>query len=159
GELAVCTVRRGSELAGAFPLLGCDGSVRALANVHTPSFRPLARDGDAMGALVAATMERTGPGVELIALPEGDPSVEQLENGAREASMVPLAEATFSSPVVETDGDFGVWREQSKRHWGAPLERFRRKMGRDFDAEFAIVRPPGDLERELEDGFRVEASG
>jgi CelD/BcsL family acetyltransferase involved in cellulose biosynthesis len=158
-ELAVCTVRRDGELAGAFPLLGRDGDLRALANVHTPSFRPLARDGDAMDSLIAAMLERSGPGVELVALPERDLSVELLENGAREASMVPLVEASFSSPVVETDGDFGAWRKQSKPRWGAPLERFRRKMGRDYDAQFVIVQPPGDLERDLDDGFRVEASG
>jgi CelD/BcsL family acetyltransferase involved in cellulose biosynthesis len=32
-------------------------------------------------------------------------------------------------------------------------------MGRDYEAELAIVRSPADLERELEKGFRVEASG
>ncbi len=158
-ELAVCTVRRDGELAGAFPLLGYENSVRALANVHTPSFRPLALDGEAMDALIAAAMERSGPEIELIALPLDDPSVERLQDGARGASLAPLVEATFSSPAVETDGDFAVWHEESKRRWGAPLERFRRKMGRDYEAELAIVRPPVDLERELEDGFRVEASG
>ena len=158
-ELSVCTVRRDGGLAGVFPGLSGAGGVRALANTHTPSFRPLARDGEAMDGLIAATMERGGSGAELIALPEEDPSVERLEAGAREASKLLLAEAAYASPVVETDGDFDAWREQSKRRWGAPLERFRRKMGRDFEAEFAIVRPPADLERELEDGFRVEASG
>jgi CelD/BcsL family acetyltransferase involved in cellulose biosynthesis len=158
-ELAVCTVRRDGELAGAFPLLGGAGGVRALANVHTPSFRPLARDDKAMDALIAATMERGRSGVGLIALPDGDPSVERIESGARDASMLSLAEAAYSSPLVETDGDFDAWRKQSKPRWGAPLERFRRKMGRDHEAEFAIVTPPGDLEQVLKDGFRVEASG
>jgi CelD/BcsL family acetyltransferase involved in cellulose biosynthesis len=158
-ELAVCTVRRNGELAGTFPLLGGDNGIRALANVHTPSFRPLARDEEAMGTLVAAAMERCRREVELIALPEADPSLESLSAAARQASMVPLVEAAYASPVVETAGDFDAWRRQSKKRWGAPLERFRRKMGRDYEAEFEIVVPPTDLERELSEGFEVEASG
>jgi CelD/BcsL family acetyltransferase involved in cellulose biosynthesis len=158
-ELAVCAARRDGELVGVFPLLCRDGGIGALANVHTPSFRPLARDPEAMEGLVAAAMERSDGGVELIALPEGDPCVAQLAEGAREASMVPLVELAYSSPTVETSGDFGAWRGQSKRRWGAPLERFRRKMSREYEAEFGIVVPPDSLEEELDEGFRVEASG
>jgi CelD/BcsL family acetyltransferase involved in cellulose biosynthesis len=158
-ELAICTARRDGELVGVFPL--CDGAsgVAPLANVHTPSFRPLARDPEAMDALVAAALERGRGGVELIALPREDPSVERLLDGARDASMVAMVEPTYSSPTVDTGGDFDAWRAQSKRRWGAPLERFRRKMGRDHEAGFAIVVPPTELEAELDDGFRVEASG
>lgn len=159
-ELAVCTARRDGELVGALPLLGRDGGVKALANVHTPSFRPLARDAETMDRIVAAAMERGGAeGVELIALPERDPSLARLATGARDASLLPLVEPAYSSPTVETAGDFDAWRGQSKKRWGAPLERFRRKMGRDHEADFAIVVPPGELEAELDDGFRVEASG
>lgn len=159
-EPALCTVRRDGELAGAFPLLCRDGEIRALANVHTPSFRPLARDPEAMDRLIAAAMERGKPGsIELIALPEDDPSVVQLASGAREASMIPMVEPAYSSPTVATDGDFDAWRKESKRRWGAPIERFRRKLGREYDAELAIVVPPGELEAELDEGFRVEASG
>ena len=157
--LAVCVVRRDAELVGALPLLARGGGYTAMANVHTPTFRPLARDGEAMARLVEAAVARGRPELELIALPEHDPSVSLLRSATREASMVSLLEPTYSSPAVETDGDFEAWRKLSKRRWGAPLERFRRKMGRDFDASFEIARPPEDLERELADGFRVEASG
>lgn len=157
-ELAICTARRDGELVGAFPLRTCGRELKPLANVHSPSFRPLARDGEAMERLVAAAMERAGE-VELIALPEADPSVARLQSGARGASLVPLLEDDYASPLVATDGELDAWRKQSKKRWGAPLERFRRKMGRDYEAEFSIVEPATDLERELEDGFRVEASG
>lgn len=159
-ELAVCTARRDGELAGAFPLSGGEDGVRALANVHTPSFRPLAREAETMDRLIAAAMERgRSEGIELIALPEDDPSVARLAAGARDASLIPLVEGAYASPVVETTGDFDSWRKVSKRRWGAPLERFRRKMGRDHEADFAIVVPPADLEAELDDGFQVEAGG
>jgi CelD/BcsL family acetyltransferase involved in cellulose biosynthesis len=156
--LAVCTVRRDGELAGVLPLREAGGRMAGLANTHTPSFRPLARDGEAMDALVAAALER-GSGLELVALPADDAGLERLRAGARDASALPLVDPAYASPFVETGGDFDAWRAKSKPRWGAPLERFRRKMGRDHEAELAIVRPPTDQERELEDGFRVEASG
>ena len=52
-ELDVCLLRRDGELAGVFPLRRERGRLKAMANVHTPSYRPLARD---PGAL-----ERVGP--------------------------------------------------------------------------------------------------
>lgn len=158
-ELATCTVRRDGRLAGVFPLLDRGEGIRALANAHTPAFRPLARDEVAMERLVAEVISRGGTELVMMALPELDEGLAQLRSGARAASMTSMLEPAYSSPAVETDGDFDAWRAESKRRWGAPLERFRRKMGRDFEAEFEIVQPPEDLERELADGFRVEASG
>jgi CelD/BcsL family acetyltransferase involved in cellulose biosynthesis len=157
-ELAVCTARRDGELVGAFPLRRFDGGLKALANVHSPLFRPLARDPEAMEALVAAAMGE-GAELELVGLPEADPAVSALREGARGASRRALAEPTYVSPTVDTSGDFDSWRKLSKPRWGAPLERFRRKMGRDHEAELRIVEPPEDLDAELADGFRVEASG
>lgn len=158
-ELAVCTVRRDGELAGVLPALRSGDGLRALANAHTPSFRPLARDAEAMDGLIAATMEHSGPGIELIALPEGDASVERLGAGAREASLLSLVEPSYASPFIDTDGDFETWRAENKPRWGTALERLRRKMDREYEAEFEIATAPADLERELEDGFRVEGSG
>jgi len=157
-ELAVCTLRRDQELAGAFPLLR-QGFHRALANAHTPSFRPLARDAEAMRELIAATLERAGSRLELIAIPAHDPSVESLGAGARAASLLTHIEPSYASPFVEIKGDFEDWRTATKRRWGAPLERLRRKMAREYEAESRLVVQPDDLAAELEDGFRVEGSG
>jgi CelD/BcsL family acetyltransferase involved in cellulose biosynthesis len=158
-ELSLCTVLQDGELAGVFPLIRDGRGLRALANVHSPSFRPLARDGEAMCALIAAAMDGRAATLELVAVPAQDPCLAQLEAGARRASRIPLIEPGEVSPFVDTSGGFDAWRKQSKPHWGAPIERFRRKMGRDHEAEFAIVEAPGDLDTELADGFRVEASG
>jgi CelD/BcsL family acetyltransferase involved in cellulose biosynthesis len=159
GELAVCTLRRGDELVGALPLLRDGRALRALANGHSPVFRPLARDGEAMEELMAAAMSGDAAQLELIALPAADAFVGQLETGAGDTPMKLLVEPSYASPIVETGGEFAAWRESSKPRWGAPLERFRRKMGRDFEAELSIVERPQDLEAELEAGFAVEASG
>ncbi len=158
-RLAVCTVRRDGDLVAACALSTEGASLGALANSHSGTFRPLAKDEEAMRALTAAIAKYGAPVIELEGLPAGDASIGMLEAGAGEASRKVLVEPSYVSPVVETDGDFDAWRKQSKARWGAPLERFRRKMGRDHEARFEIVEAPRDLEAELDDGFRVEGSG
>jgi CelD/BcsL family acetyltransferase involved in cellulose biosynthesis len=157
-ELAVCVLREGDELAGIFPLRRAGRELLSLSNVHSPLYRPLARDREAMAALIAAVLAAAGT-LELASLPEADPSVAELREGTGGAAKVSLLERAHVSPTVDTSGDFDAWRAESKKRWGAPLERFRRKMGRDHEAEFTIVEPPTDLDAELADGYRVEASG
>jgi CelD/BcsL family acetyltransferase involved in cellulose biosynthesis len=157
GELRVAVVRRGGELAGALPLYEQGGELRGLANGHSPVFRPLARDAEAREALLAAAASRGASRLTLPALPDDDPSLELMRGGS--GGMSWAIEPAYASPIVDTSGDFDAWRAESKKRWGAPLERFRRKMGRDHEAELVIVEPPTDLERELAEGFAVEASG
>jgi CelD/BcsL family acetyltransferase involved in cellulose biosynthesis len=159
GKLAVCTVRRDGKLVAACPLSSEGARLKGLANSHSGTFRPLAKDEEAMAALIAAICEHGATVVELEGLPAEDPCMRMLEAGAGKASRSPLTEPSYISPIVETDGDFDAWRKQSKARWGAPLERFRRKMGREHEARFEIVEAPRDLDAELDDGFRVEASG
>src|SRR5262245_50478677 len=88
-ELAVCTARRDGDLVGAFPLRRSgDGELEAMANTHSPLFRPLARDEEALSAIVAAAMDNGGE-VELTCLPEGDASVARLLDRARAAAKTP----------------------------------------------------------------------
>lgn len=157
GELRVCTVREDGELAGVLPLQLRGGELRGLANGHSPVFRPLARDEAALQALLAAASGEGVSRLTLPSLPEDDAAVAALAAGP--GRMRWAVEAAYASPIVDTSGDFDAWRAESKKRWGAPLERFRRKMGRDHEAELSIVEPPADLGRELADGFAVEAGG
>jgi CelD/BcsL family acetyltransferase involved in cellulose biosynthesis len=157
-RLAVCTVRRDGKLVGACPLSTEGARLKALANSHSGTFRPLAKDEEAMRALTTAIGDYGAGVIELEGLPAQDASIGPLEAGVATSRKV-LVEPSYVSPIVETDGDFEAWRKQSKTRWGAPLERFRRKMGRDHEARFEIVVAPQDLEAELDDGFRVEGSG
>jgi CelD/BcsL family acetyltransferase involved in cellulose biosynthesis len=160
GQLAVCTAWRGDELAAAIPLFRPrSGCLESLANLHTPVFRPLGRDPAALEAVATAVAGSRPTALLLNALPALDSSLPALQRGAEAAGLLTLLETQHVSPIVDTSGSFEDWRERSKERWGAPLERFRRKMARDHGAEFSIVEPALDLERELEEGFELEASG
>lgn len=160
GELNVATAWRDDELTGVFPLHRPAPQVlESISNVHTPVFRPVARDGRALEALVSGTLESDAGSLTLTGLPADDATVDLLEGAAADAGWLTLAEDGHVSPIVELEGDFDSWRERTRKQWRTPIERFRRKMIREHDAEFGLVEPPDDLERELHAGFRVEASG
>lgn len=144
---AVVVARRGGELAGGLALL--EGGA-PMANEHCPVFRPLAGDDEARAALLEAGIAAGGGRLRLPALPADDPAA-----AWPRAVLAPRA----ISPIVDTSGSFGDWRALSRPRWGAPLERFRRKMGREHGLVMRLNQPPEDLGRELERGFAVEASG
>lgn len=158
-EPAICTVRREGILVGVFPLVRRGSRLDALANIHSCVFRPLVADEEAATLLLRAVIERPSTGLQLVGVPvEGD-WPERLGDAASRFSRATVIETSYSSPYLDTTGDLEEWRKANKKRWKAPLEKKRRKMDRDHEAEFAIAVVPRDLDAELEDGLRVEGNG
>ena len=158
-EPAICALRRADDsLAGVFPLQRRGRVLESLANVHSNAFRPLAADGQAMEALVAAALMEAR-GLTQTELWEGDPCIGALALGARDAGMAWLLEPGSVSPIVDTTGDLDAWVTERHASWKKRIRRYRRKMNKDYEASFEIVRPAVDLESELATGFALEASG
>ncbi len=158
-QLAVCILRRDGALAGALPLHLEGRHLCGFGNDHAPLTRPLAVDPEALQALSAAVVESKPGYFEMLAIPEADPGLAGLEDACRKGSMLPVRESSYASPFVDTHGDYETWRKENKHRWKAPLERKWRKMERDFEAEFTLVEGPKDLDTELAEGLRIEASG
>lgn len=159
-DLRVCTIWRAERLVAVLPLQQRSRhELTALANDHSPLFRPLAADASALLEVVAAALGSGTEALALVGVPEDDPCLGVLRRRVEHVDMRPLPEPAHTSPIVETGGDLAAWRAASKPRWGAPLERFRRKMARDHEAQLAIVEAPDDLERALTRGLTVEASG
>src|SRR6185312_9330958 len=156
---AICTVRRDGHLVGVFPLVSRGGRLDALANVHSCVFRPLVVDAAAGDALLREVMERPSAGLQLVGVPVDGGWPERLDAAAADLSRVTVVEDSYSSPYIDTTGDLKEWRKANKKRWKAPLEKKRRKMDRDHEAEFAIAVAPEDLDAELEDGLKIEGSG
>ncbi|MET0306942.1 MAG: GNAT family N-acetyltransferase [Solirubrobacterales bacterium] len=158
GQLAICTVREDGALAGVLPLIRDGRRLEAMANVHSCFFRPLARSPEAMDALIDAALQDVGA-IELVELPDGDPSLEHLTAGMRRAGMVGLFEPGSVSPIVDTSGELDAWVKANHASWKKRLRRYHRKMEKDFEASFEIAKAPADLEAELSRGLALEASG
>lgn len=158
-KLAICTVRRDGALAALMALREADGRLLSLTNSHTFTCRPLARDDEAMAVLLKAIVEDGRLEIGLTGLEVADSGTAGLEAAARAASKLSSTEPAFASPYIDTVGDYETWRDENKHRWKAPLERKWRKTERDYEAEFKMVIVPPDLEAELDEGLRIEASG
>ena len=160
GGMRVCLAWRGDELEGGFPLvLRPRRSLAAMANVHTPVFRPVGSSVEAVRAVTGAALALGSNNLELTAVPLGDPALTALRDATAAAGRRHAVASQHVSPIVSTAGTYEDWRARSRPRWGAPLERFRRKMLREHETEISVVEPPLDLDRELARGFAVEASG
>ena len=160
GRLEVGTAWRDGRLAAVLPLRRSPlGGLHAMANLHTPAFRPLAAGPEPLAAICSAAVRAPGGRLHLIGLPVDDPSLQPLKRAARSSRRLLVQEPQQVSPIVDTSGPFEDWRRLTKPRWTAPLERFRRKVQREHDAVFAIVEPPQHLERQLDRAFELEAAG
>jgi CelD/BcsL family acetyltransferase involved in cellulose biosynthesis len=157
-ELSVGVLWRGDELAAGLPLMRRGGALHALANWHTPVFGAVAAEPAAKRALAAGIVASRARLV-VPALEEGGATLGALTGAARDARVKHILEPAEESPIVDLEGDWDSYRRETKSRWGAPLERWRRKMGRDHRLEARIVETPADLDHELERGLAVEASG
>ena len=157
GELAVCAVRRNGELVAGMPLRREGRSLKALVNGHSASTRPLARDEEALDALVAAVVAARGSELELRGLRDADPGCERFRTAA---TRLPFSvDPAQDSPYVAITGDFEDWRKENKKRWRAPLEQKRRKMEREYEAEIFPCGEAIDLDAELAEGLALEGAG
>jgi CelD/BcsL family acetyltransferase involved in cellulose biosynthesis len=157
--LAICTAWDGDELTGVFPLCRRAGQLEVMKNVHSPVYRPFARDPETLRALVDAAVEAGGGFLLVAHLPSGDPVASLLVEASRARGMVTLAERQHVSPIVRTDGTVDEYRRSLGRKTHKELARLRRRLEEEHDVVFSVVDAPERLNGQLEAGFAVEASG
>jgi CelD/BcsL family acetyltransferase involved in cellulose biosynthesis len=154
-RLRTCCLWDGEELAAAFPLCASGGRFEALADrLHTPVFRPLARDHEALEAVVRTVLNASWSELALNALPAGDPAADLLTGAAR----MTLVEAQHVSPIVETAGDLEAYRGTLDRSRRKDVERRRRRFAEAHDAVLEIA-APDDVDAALAAAFALEERG
>lgn len=159
-RLAVCALWQDGDLKAAFPLWRRKGAIEAMSNaLFTPVFAPLAVD-EAWRERVIAEALGDRAGTFLVeSVPEG-PCLDAFEREAERAGRLTFARRHFTSPFVDTSGDFEAYREKMRtRERFRRVESRRRKLEREHEVRYALLEPPEDLERELTEGMKVEASG
>ncbi len=157
--LEICALWNENRLVGLFPLGRKGDRLTALANVHTPAFRPFARDAEALALVIEAALGASASELCVPVLPRDDAAVPPLLEQARKAGRLALVETQHVSPFVTTNGTFSEYRTGLRSKTRSEVERLRRKMQREHEAVFRVVIPPSELEHELEDGFALERSG
>ncbi len=157
GSLSACVLWSGEELVACLPLHRRGAWLHATANEHTPAFRPLASGSASRRELAGALLAERVP-IEARAMPADEPEVRELLAAVQEGGARTILEPDYSSPVTEVAGSFDEYRASLKPRW-RELERRGRKLAREHQVEQALVAPPRELEKELEEGLALEAAG
>ncbi len=156
-QLAICVLWRGRQLAAVFPLSRRGRRLCALANAHTPFYRPLAVDAAALESVVFAAIDSCGE-LELAGVPDQDPAIECVQRASVSGRRLTVREHQHVSPVVDTSGDAARYLAE-RRSDLREVARRRRKMHREHRALMQPIQTPGDWEAELDKGLRLEESG
>jgi CelD/BcsL family acetyltransferase involved in cellulose biosynthesis len=156
-RLLTCAAWRGDQLVAVLPMAERPGRLEALANAHTPYFDVATTDDHAREAVLEALLGLGHRCIALDLLPRDSRTVSYLLRHSRARRAVTRPRQV--SPIVDTGVGLDAFRAASRPRWGAPLDRFRRKMTRENAARFELLTQPDDVDRVLDLGFAVEASG
>ncbi len=152
GGLAVATGWDGEALTGVLPLRRSGRELHALANDHTPVFRPI---GDA-GPLFEAALARAGV-LSLPALTAAEPSTHELRRLARARRRLALVQEYQRHAIVRTDGSFDGYLASLDRKFRKDLQRRARRAEEEVGWRTILLELPSDEDLTL--GFAAEASG
>jgi CelD/BcsL family acetyltransferase involved in cellulose biosynthesis len=147
------------RLVAGCPLELRAGRWRSMANVHSPLWEPVGEDCVALAEVVRSALALAGGRLLLDSLPGESRALAAARGAVRAERGGMLMAPRHVSPIVSTAGELAAWRIATRHRWGAPLERFRRKMIREHEARVEAVYVPEDLTAQLRAGFDVEASG
>ena len=153
-RLRVAVARGGDgALLGALPLAARRGRLAALANYHSPVFRPAALDAATLKELAAAAV--AGGPLHIHALPAADAALDAVREAARAQRRLLHVEPAHRSPIVATTGG----AEEYLAGRPSTLRRRRRKLAREHEVTFRLDDGGDDLDADLDRGFAVEAAG
>lgn len=156
-SLAVAAAFDGGSLAAVFPLARRGRRLEALANDHTPIFRPFGTaDGvrHVVDAAIASAQAVVAP-----ALVDAHRSLLILLDRTRDARRIVLVQRYQRQPVIEFEGSWAEYRHSLDRKFRKDIERRRRKLEAEVAPTPMLLERPADVDAELTRAFHAEASG
>lgn len=157
-DVELCLIWRKGSLVAAAPFLRSGGRLEVMANLHTPVFRPMARDPAALEVMSLA-IGRAGAGALTLGPLADEPATARLIAGSRRARRLVAVETIYVSPVAETaDGDYERYRQSRGRGWKS-LEQKVRRAARQHEVELRVMCTADYGATFLEEGLRLEAAG
>jgi CelD/BcsL family acetyltransferase involved in cellulose biosynthesis len=159
GKPEAITVRRGDELAAVLPMQRKRGRLSSAANWHSPVFGPLIADEDARDILLDGLFGAGRPSVELSLLHGETDLLAHIDRSARDAGRMVVERPISACPVVDLAGCFEDYEHRLSRNRRRSLRRGRRALEALGNLTFEVHDGLDGLDSELEEMFRVEASG
>ncbi|MEA2363724.1 MAG: hypothetical protein QOD71_2869 [Thermoleophilaceae bacterium] len=159
GTPEAITVRQGDQLAAVLPMQRKGGRLSSAANWHSPIFGPLAADEDARDLLLDELFGAGRPSVELSLLHGETDLLAHIDRSARDAGRRVVERPISACPVVDLAGCFEDYEQKLSRNRRRSLRRGRRALEELGNVTFEVHDGLDGLDSELEEVFRVEASG
>ena len=160
GPLVAAVLRRDGDVVGLLPLVETGRRCRAPANTETPLFEPVAVDADAAADLARALLTRFSRRLVLGPLDPMSPVAQGLLAGATGAGWLHVRRTVLCSPYLVVAGR---WEDHEARLPAGRRQNLRRRRRRLEEVLGPVVLEVSDgsehLERDLDDGLRLEASG
>lgn len=155
-RLRICALWDDGELTALFPLCATPAGLAGLTNDHTPLFRPLARDRRDLERVVEEVLAQPQD-LLLDALPDDHLALQVIIEACAQRGRRTLIAPQHTSPIAGTAG-VADYAERLSSKTARELRRLRRNMQKHGVDVSLLARPPS-LERELQLGFELEASG
>lgn len=159
GVPELVTVRRDGGLVAVAPMRREGSVVRSMTNWHTVEFSLLAEDERAYADLVQAILAGGARRVTLEFVTVGASDLPMLEATASQARHRTHVRTLERSPYLPLEGDWESYEKTRERHLFTETRRRRRRLEELGSVSFEIVDGREDLDRLLEEVFRIEGSG
>jgi CelD/BcsL family acetyltransferase involved in cellulose biosynthesis len=159
GESKALTITAGEELLGVAPITSTRRLLHSPTNWHTPFYGVLGADGPTHEALAQALVERVPQRLEIRFLEAGDHLLELLRGEAADRGMSTHERVIASSPYVPVQGTWAEYEQGLSKNLRKNLRRRRRQLEERGVVSVTVHEGADDLERLLDDAFRIEASG
>jgi CelD/BcsL family acetyltransferase involved in cellulose biosynthesis len=158
GSLEVFALRRDGRLVAFAPLYRLHGRLRSTTNAHTPEYGLVAEDDAAAGALADAVVSHAPRRLELAFL-DAAQAGGLWQTAAESAGYRTAARNVLRSPYLEIETDWGVYERSLPPAFRSEIRRRLRRLGEQGELRLEMEDGRGDLDRLLEEGFRLEGSG
>jgi CelD/BcsL family acetyltransferase involved in cellulose biosynthesis len=156
GSLPVFVLRRDGRLGGVLPMMRHRGTLLSPTNWHTPGFGVVAEDDAARLALFEAIVGEGPRRVDLSFLADAA-DVQCLRRAAERYRLV--ERVVIRSPYVPVESDWDSYWRGLSRNLRKTVRRCRNRLAERGEMVIEVADGREDLDRLLEEGFRLEASG
>lgn len=158
GHLVVLAARIDGELDAVLPLAR-RGALLSPTNWHTPLYGAISASENASQALANALVDEADAHVRLRFFDRDDPFLEALAGAIEDAGWTAAKREMQRSPYIPIEGAWGDFQRGLPRRLRGNIARRERRLAQLGELAFAVEDGSDRLDKLLDDGFALEASG
>lgn len=159
GDLAILTLRKNRRLVAVLPVIKRHGTLKSVANGHSPRFGLLAENLDSATELARTLFTEKPWRIFIAALDPAGISMKAFWRAAEGTGYKTVICLHQRSPYLEIKQDWSEYESQLSKALLTSLHRSKRKLDKHGAVSMQVVDGHERLKEFLEEAFSVEASG